>query len=278
MMDSQKMKVVFDTDVGIDDLAALEMLARSDRVQLLCVTATHGNVDLKEALRTLELFVRPGVPIVAGASRPLVKSSEVHRWAGHGADGCGGNRERLEKLAVPKPVEQEEEKDYCNRQATASHELIRLSGVDIVCVCVGPLTNLATAVILCPTIAFSRVIIMGGTVHGKGNVGFGCEFNFHADPEAAAVVLRHFGSRCTLVPWECTLDAPLPWELCDSSPVLDLICARYRSMAEEKELVLCDLVAVAVALDDSLVTREHRLTPKVCNRSFEFDSSLNSSS
>lgn len=255
-------KMIFDTDVGVDDLCALELLQRSEMVELLCVTVVHGNIGLETALRTLELFVGgTHVEVFAGAKRPLIKAQEeVVCWPGHGVDGCGGKREELGRL-----VRNNQGSVQRPHGANAAAELVKRSGADVTCVCVGPLTNLATAVLLCPTLEFERVVIMGGTVHGKGNTTHGSEFNFHADPEAAAIALRHFGSRVVLVPWECTVMAPLPWKVLEESPVLALMLDKYREIALESggELILCDLVAAAVALDDSIIKKSHHLVPKV---------------
>lgn len=56
--------------------------------------------------------------------------------------------------------------------------------------CLGPLTNIALALKLDPSIAklMKNVFVMGGTSYGKGNATASAEFNFHQDPEAAAVV------------------------------------------------------------------------------------------
>lgn len=37
-----------------------------------------------------------------------------------------------------------------------------------------------------------KLVFMGGTINGKGNVSPVAEFNVHADPEAAHVVLSAF--------------------------------------------------------------------------------------
>lgn len=58
----------------------------------------------------------------------------------------------------------------------------------------GPMTNLAMAVRLDPSIAkkVKKLVFMGGTSKGKGNISPCAEFNFFADPEAAHIVLESF--------------------------------------------------------------------------------------
>ena len=59
-------------------------------------------------------------------------------------------------------------------------------------IAVGPLTNVAIAMLADPDLAknLHHLYIMGGNIEGIGNVTSSAEFNFHADPEAAYTVLR----------------------------------------------------------------------------------------
>lgn len=58
-------------------------------------------------------------------------------------------------------------------------------------IAIGPLTNVAAALLADPSLAerLERVVIMGGAFQVPGNVTPTAEFNFFADPEAAQVVL-----------------------------------------------------------------------------------------
>ena len=73
-------------------------------------------------------------------------------------------------------------------------------------VCCGPLTNIATCLISDGGQDFSSklkgLVIMGGNSEGIGNITTCAEFNFHADPEAAFVVLQRCNSSIQLVTWE----------------------------------------------------------------------------
>ena len=46
------------------------------------------------------------------------------------------------------------------------------------------------------------LFIMGGNSEGIGNASVAAEFNFHADPEAAHVVVELARCPVTIVPWE----------------------------------------------------------------------------
>ncbi len=73
-------------------------------------------------------------------------------------------------------------------------------------VCLAPLTNLALTLKVSPSVAtdLKEVVLMGGNIEGVGNMSIAAEFNFHADPEAAFVVLD--AARCPVV--------MVSWELC----------------------------------------------------------------
>ncbi len=106
---------------------------------------------------------------------------------------------------------------------------------------------------------------MGGAVRATGNSSAVAEFNIHADPEAAAIVLEEW-PRVTLVTWEATLASALPGDLIAGSPAhgprADFYRAvrahadRYlREVLDTSDLLVADPLAMAVALDRSIVTR-----------------------
>ena len=68
----------------------------------------------------------------------------------------------------------------------------------------GPLTNVAIAMLADPGLGarLHSLYIMGGNMEGVGNVTTAAEFNFHADPEAAAAVLRLTRCPTTIATWE----------------------------------------------------------------------------
>jgi purine nucleosidase len=56
---------------------------------------------------------------------------------------------------------------------------------------IGPLTNVATAILRAPDVVahIDEIVLMGGAV-GEGNVTPSAEFNIYADPHAAAIVFE----------------------------------------------------------------------------------------
>ena len=86
--------------------------------------------------------------------------------------------------------------------------LVRLateSPGELTLVALGPLTNVALATRLEPRLpdCYARLVMMGGAVRATGNSSAVAEFNVHADPEAAAIVLSAWPD-VTLVSWEAT--------------------------------------------------------------------------
>jgi purine nucleosidase len=99
------------------------------------------------------------------------------------------------------------------------------------------LTNLALAVRLDPLLPFAikSLVIMGGTLDARGNVpGRPCaEFNFHADPEAAAAVFKEF-PHSVIVPWECCLRSAMKWKMLDEWLAPDTRCCKFLRAVREK--------------------------------------------
>ena len=84
---------------------------------------------------------------------------------------------------------------------------------EITIIGLGPLTNLASCINADPNFS-SRVkelMLMGGNSHGEGNITMCGEFNFHADPEAAKVVIDRMQCPICIVPWETCKSTNISW-------------------------------------------------------------------
>jgi purine nucleosidase len=70
-------------------------------------------------------------------------------------------------------------------------EQLTTTSIPITLAVLGPLTNLAVALIQCPEIVqgIDQVVMMGGSL-GAGNVTPAAEFNIYVDPHAAKVVVE----------------------------------------------------------------------------------------
>ena len=257
-------RLLIDTDTGSDDAVALVMALKHPGVTVEAVTVVAGNVPLEQgvqnALYTLELC-GADVPVFRGAGTPLlcppVGAEEVH-----GLDGMGD-------IGLP----------LSGRDSAPGHavdvlvERIGASPGELTLVTLGPLTNVALALLRDPSIAdkVEGCVMMGGTGRGPGNVTPVAEYNVWADPEAAKVVFES-GLPLKMVGWDVSreyavfgpedaarlrdIGTPLAEFCVDIQRVLDAWAKENTHLAG---FDLPDPMAMAVALDPSVATGTRRL-------------------
>ena len=176
------MKLIIDTDPGVDDTIAILMALAAREVEVVGLTTVGGNVPRARATRNslalLQAAGRSDIPVARGAARPRsgrFQPSVVF----HGPGGLS--------VRLPEPRQapvQETAVDFLRSGLT-------LEPGEVVLVALGPLTNLSQLERRDPgTLSLAaRVVVMGGAVEAPGNVSQRAEFNFHSDPVAAAHVL-----------------------------------------------------------------------------------------
>ena len=178
-----KQKIIFDTDPGVDDAMAIQVLLNSPEIEVLGLTTIYGNVDLEKtttnALRLLEIAGRIDIPVAKGAAKPLSRPFGGGVAFVHGEDGQGNTFREPSKNGIHHlpaiDFISEEVKKYPN---------------EITLVAVGPLTNLALFIQKYPELIplLKEVIIMGGNAFCPGNATPSAEANIFNDPEAADMV------------------------------------------------------------------------------------------
>jgi inosine-uridine nucleoside N-ribohydrolase len=199
-------KVVLDTDAGVDDAVAIALAANSPELELLAITTVAGNAPVGECTRNCLLLgelLWPAAPppVAEGAASPLVRELTTAPEV-HGEDGLGG-----ELGTLPNPRR--------GPLGVPAHELLlELAASDpdeITLVATGPLTNVARALDadLRAVGAFREIVVMGGAFAVPGNTGPVAEFNFYVDPEAADAVMRS-GLDLTIVPLDATTRLAVP--------------------------------------------------------------------
>lgn len=192
-------KIIIDTDPGKDDAVAILLaLASPAELEVLALVAVAGNVPVTRtegnARRLAELAGRPDLPIYAGCARPLLRTPITAEHV-HGDTGLRG-LDLPEPQTPPRP---EHGVDYLV-------DTLRAAAPGEVTLCLlGPATNLAVALVKAPEIAerIAEVVWMAGARSEGGNVTPAAEFNVHADPDAARVVLGS-GVPLTLLPLDLT--------------------------------------------------------------------------
>jgi purine nucleosidase len=188
--------VIIDTDPGLDDAVAILFALNSGRFDVLGLTTVAGNLGIDVTTRNagrLLALLGSTVPVVSGAAMPLARPG-IDEAAIHGDDGLGG-------VVLPEPLAKPHgyAPYWIAEQLRANHA----GSVDILAL--GPLTNIALLLRDHADAArrIGRLIVMGGVVADKGNVGPHSEFNFASDPEAVDAVLRS-GLDVTLIPLDVT--------------------------------------------------------------------------
>ena len=255
-------RFLIDTDTASDDAVALVMAAKAPDVHIEAVTVVAGNVPLDQAVQnalyTLELAGCPA-PVYAGMSRPMLRPLETAQNV-HGSDGMGD-------IGLP----------LSGRAPAAGHAVDALIAIirrypgEITLVTLGPLTNIATALLRDPAIAglVQRCVMMGGTSDSIGNVTPVSEYNIWTDPEAAKIVFES-GLPIEMIGWDisrkyATFDPSQSAALRAIGTPLAEFCVDIQSAVDAfatstTQLTGYDLpdpIAMAAALDPATVEYEH---------------------
>ena len=181
MRTTDRIPLILDVDTGIDDSLALLYAASSPEAEIVAVTALSGNVHVDDTERNtraiLELAGRTDIEVAAGRPVPLLRPLEVTPET-HGPHGIG-------YAELPEPARARSER--FGPQLIVD-EARRRPG-ELTLVTLGPLTNLAVAVLMEPELPrlLKRWILMGGTFRAPGNTSPVTEWNVHCDPEAAKI-------------------------------------------------------------------------------------------
>lgn len=185
------MKIIVDTDPGVDDAIALLLTLAGPPGDVAGLTVVGGNVPLargvRNALALLEYAGREEVPVLPGSSRPLrgkfPYAQHFHGWSGLSRRLPEPRRRPAASSAV----------DFLAAQLRDYPGQIHLAAL-------GPLTNLARLERQYPgsLAQAAAIVVMGGAVGVPGNSTPAAEFNFYSDPLAAAEVLN-CGAPLTLV-------------------------------------------------------------------------------
>jgi purine nucleosidase len=187
-------RFLIDTDTASDDAVALVMALNHPDVQVEAITVVAGNVPLEygvqNALYTVERCGK-SVPVHAGIDRPMLRPLETAQFC-HGDDGLGD-------IGLP----------LSGRTPANGHavdvllDTIHRFAGEITLVTLGPLTNIATALLRDPRLVSNveRCVVMGGIGFGYGNIIPAAEYNIWVDPDAARIVFES-GLPIVMVGWD----------------------------------------------------------------------------
>jgi inosine-uridine nucleoside N-ribohydrolase len=261
-------RVILDVDTGTDDAVALMFAALHPDLELVAATTVNGNVPVdfctENSLRVFDHIGVP-VPVYEGVSRPIERADfPIPRGDIQSSSAVHGGY-----LEIPPSTS--------TKQPTGAVDFLietYLATTDeIILVPVGPLSNVATALVREPRLKdrIPELVIMGGA-NRYGNVTPRAEFNVWADPEAARIVITSGVRKITLVPLDATHRALVSLEDCAALRALGTPAGDAAATFTERRIrgydttqpmkrphaaPVHDALAVAAIVDPAVVTTHH---------------------
>ncbi|MDD8331535.1 nucleoside hydrolase [Escherichia coli] len=174
--------MIIDCDPGVDDAIAILLSLASPEVKVMGITTVSGNLNLDKvhanAQAILALASHQEVPLARGCDRPLMSRRTIKTHV-HGNDGLAGVE--LKRTITP---------DYDGHAIDLIINTVMSNPGEITLCAIGPLTNIAMAIIKEPKLKdnVKDIIVMGGAAFCSGNITPSSEFNFYVDPHAAHIV------------------------------------------------------------------------------------------
>lgn len=181
---SEIKKVWLDSDAGIDDAFALLTGLKLKNIDIVGISAVCGNVEVDKTFNNLRnllaLADRKDIKVYKGASKPAIVPFRP-AYNVHGEDGLGG----AQIVKSDAPVE-------TKNAVEALYEKAKELNGELIIVAVGPLTNVANAILKYPDFKkyVKEIDIMGGSVGVGGNANTAAEFNILGDPHSAQTVFK----------------------------------------------------------------------------------------
>lgn len=184
------MKMIIDTDPGIDDAMAIFYAHAAPDIDLIGLTTMFGNVHVGQATRNAHFLLdmlELDIPVAEGAAQPYAIKGFRPSAHVHGPEGFG----HVVDIRTDRTPYHESAAEFLVRMA-------REHRGELVIAAVAPLTNIADAIRLDPEFSrnVAKIVVMGGAVDCAGNVTAHAEANIFHDPHAAEEV---FASDCNLV-------------------------------------------------------------------------------
>jgi purine nucleosidase len=187
-----KEKIIIDTDIGddIDDALAIALALNSPEIEVVGITTVYKNAKARARLakKLLLMAGREDIPVYAGVGQPFINKVNENEIPNH-------YLKDMEDIPVNQDIDGI---DFIINTIMASEG-------DISLVPIGPLTNIAMAIIKKPEIKakIKNIVLMGGAYYFHCN-----EYNIECDPEAARVVFQS-GVKIKAVGLDVTLKCQL---------------------------------------------------------------------
>jgi purine nucleosidase len=290
---AKRLVLIDDDIIGLNGVPIL-MLQSTD-VEVLGITTTSGSVwrdtATAYALRTLEILHRTDVPVVPGATYPLLNSQAATKaWeASYGrlvykgpwtdywpGDTVQAHPGALQPTVVPKlPTGNPTTKPSTEVAAAFLVRMVRAHPHQITLFVTGPMTNIAIAQSLDPSFAenLKALVYMGGSLNPRQKLDTVSaqqfareflqaprrEFNIRWDPEAARIIAHAPFPLVTMVPVDPSTGTQWTREFLTSLASARTPLTEMLQTALEPGYPMWDEIAAMVWLDPTIVTHSDKL-------------------
>lgn len=286
---AKRLVLIDDDIIGLNGVPTL--LLQAPDVEVLGITTTSGSVwrdtATAYALRTVEILKRTDVPVVPGATYPLLNSQEAtKRWEGmYGrlvfkgpwTDYWPGDTKQshpgapspavVPKLLIGNPTT----KPSSEIAAAFLVRMVRAHPHQITVFATGPMTNIAIAQSLDPSFAANvkELVYMGGSLNPQQTLDTVSaaqfarefantprrEFNIRWDPEAARIMAHGAWPKVTMVPVDPSTGTQWTREFLDSLKPAHTALTDTLQTGLEPGFPMWDELAAMVWLAPEIVTR-----------------------
>jgi purine nucleosidase len=270
-------KVIIDQDTlgpASTNLQSVAMLLNAPDVEVLGICVPTGDswrdVQVRHALRLLEIMNRTEVPVLPGAVHPLVNNLVDHgHWEKqHGRLVYKGAWDFARPGRFPDPagapdLPEGNPKGKPSAEAAAIFivRMARAHPGEVSLWCAGPLTDIALACRLEPELPalIKELHFMGGSFHPPTEAREfrhtpRREFNLRFDPEAARIVLRSPWRKITCSPIDISQEVKSSAEHFQRIAAAGTPLASYLDKFGVRNRSLWDEIAAASWIDPTLVT------------------------
>ncbi len=290
---AKRLVIVDDDMIGLNGVPLL--LLQSPGVEVLGITTTSGSVwrdtATAYALRTLEILGRTDVPVVPGATLPLLNSAEAtRRWEGlYGRlvfkgpwtdywpgdtiqeHPGAGDPTRVPDLPIGNPTT----KPSSEIAAAFLVRMVKAHPGEITLFATGPMTNIAIAQSLDPGFAANvkEIVYMGGSLaphqrlQGASAEQFAREFvnsprrefNIRWDPEAARIMAHAPWRKITMIPVDPSTGTQWTRTFLDSLKPAGTVLTDLFQTGLAPGFPMWDEIVAMVWLNPEIVTRDETL-------------------
>ncbi|MBE7083273.1 MAG: hypothetical protein E7373_01565 [Clostridiales bacterium] len=182
-MNEKKLKLIIDTDPGVDDTVCLIYALFSEKVDVKLLSTVAGNVSIEKATRNLLHLLDildVDVSVAKGSDVPMERISENAEFI-HQESGLGGYT----------PKGQTKHKVVTTHAVDEIYRIISNGDGDIIPLVLGPQTNFGLLIKKYPDVVnkIPLIAFMGGSPYGVKGYPDHISFNISFDPEAFKIVL-----------------------------------------------------------------------------------------